>query len=76
MLETQLAQLAAALPSFEQDKIPRKPKDHVESVKLVTTRLDKPPLNQAMAHSLTLKKDDPGRPNDQVLHQTPPQKFL
>ena len=53
MLETQLAQLAAAVPSFEQDKIPRKPKDHVESVKLVTTRLDKPPLNQAMAHSLT-----------------------
>ena len=37
MLETQLAQLAAAVPSYEQGRIPRKPKDPLESVKIVST---------------------------------------
>ena len=44
MLETQLAQLAAAVPSYEQGKIPRKPEDPVEFVNLVTTKYGKPPL--------------------------------
>ena len=44
MLETQLAQLVAAVPSFEQGKIPGKPEDLVEFVKLVTMRFGKPLL--------------------------------
>jgi hypothetical protein len=44
MLETQLAQLATAVPSYEQGKIPGKPKDLVEFVNLVTTKYGKPPL--------------------------------
>jgi hypothetical protein len=36
--ETQLAQLAAAVPSSKQGKIPGKPKDPIEGVKLVNTR--------------------------------------
>ena len=41
MLETQLAQLVAAVPSYEQGKIPGKPKDPVEFVNLVTTKYGK-----------------------------------
>ena len=44
MLETQLAQLAAIVPSFEQGKIPRKPEDPIETINLVTTKYVKPPL--------------------------------
>ena len=44
MLETQLAQLVAAVLSFEQGKILRKPEDPIETVKLVTTKYGKPPL--------------------------------
>jgi hypothetical protein len=44
MFETQLAQLVAAVPSFEQGKIPGKPEDPIETVKLVTTKYGKPPL--------------------------------
>jgi len=44
MLETQLAQLAAVVPSFEQGKILGKPEDLTEGVKLVTTRFSKPPV--------------------------------
>jgi len=36
MLETQLAQLAVAVPSFEQGRIPRKHEDLLESVKIVS----------------------------------------
>jgi hypothetical protein len=44
MLETQLAQLAAVVRSFEQGKILGKPKDPIEGVKLVNTRFGKPTL--------------------------------
>ena len=44
MLETQLAQLAAAVPSYEKGKIPGKPKDPVETINLVTTKYSRPPL--------------------------------
>ena len=36
MLETQLAQLTAAIPSFEKDRIPGKPETTMESANLVT----------------------------------------
>jgi len=42
MLETQLAQLAAAVPSYEQGRIPGKPEDTLESVKIVSTRYGEP----------------------------------
>ena len=44
MLETQLAQLAAGVPSIEQGKILGKPEDPIEGVKLVNMRFSKPPL--------------------------------
>jgi hypothetical protein len=37
MFETQLAQLAAAIPSFEKDRIPGKPKPTMKTANLVTT---------------------------------------
>ena len=66
MLETQLAQLAAAVPSFEQGKILGKPEDPIESVKLVTTRFGKPPLWSNWGYLLDppfiTKKEDLGLP--------------
>ena len=66
MLETQLAQLAAAVPSYEQGKIPRKLEDLVESVNLVTTKYGKPPLQSnwgyLLDHPFITKKKDPGHP--------------
>lgn len=66
MLETQLAQLAAAVPSYEQGKIPGKPEDPAESVKLVSTRYGKPPVRSNWGYLLDppfiTKKDDPGMP--------------
>jgi len=44
MLETQLAQLVATVPSYEQGRIPGKPKDPLDSVKLVSMRYGKPPV--------------------------------
>jgi hypothetical protein len=64
MLETQLAQLAAAVLSFEQGKIPRKPEDLVETIKLVTMMFGKPPLRSNYGYLLNppfiTKKGDPG----------------
>ena len=40
MIETQLAQLAAAIPSYEKDRIPSKPKKTMEITNLVTARYD------------------------------------
>jgi hypothetical protein len=40
MLETQLAQLAAAIPSFEKGKIPSKPEEFMETANLITSRHD------------------------------------
>ena len=38
MIETQLAQIAAAIPSYEKDRIPGKPKGTMETANLVTAR--------------------------------------
>ena len=66
MLETQLAQLAAAVPSYEQGRIPGKPEDQLESVKIVSTRYCKPPVRSNWGYvldpSFITKKDDPGMP--------------
>jgi seryl-tRNA synthetase len=40
MIETQLAQIAAAIPSYEKDRIPGKPEETMETANLVTTRYD------------------------------------
>lgn len=66
MLETQLAQLAAAVPSFEQGKIPGKPGNPIESVKIVTIKYGKAPLRSNWGYLLDppfiTKKEDPGHP--------------
>ena len=43
MLDTQLAQLAAATPTIDTGKIPRQPNSTLESVNAVTARWGKPP---------------------------------
>ena len=40
MIETQLAQIAVAIPSFEKDRIPGKPEGTMETANLVTARYD------------------------------------
>ena len=40
LLETQLAQLAASIPSFKKGRIPGKPKEFMETANLVTSRYD------------------------------------
>jgi len=66
MLETQLAQLTAPVPSFEQVKILGKPENPIEGVKLVNTRFSKPPLQSNWSYLLDppfiTKKDDLGHP--------------
>jgi hypothetical protein len=41
MLETQLAQLAAVVPSAETGRIPRQPEAYLDSVNVVTTKWGK-----------------------------------
>ena len=66
MLETQLAQLAASVPSFEQGKIPRKSEDPIKTVNLVTAKYSKPPLRSNWGYLLDppyiTKKEDLGHP--------------
>jgi hypothetical protein len=38
MIETQLAQIAATIPSYEKDRIPGKPEGTMETFNLVTTK--------------------------------------
>ena len=40
MIETQLAEIVAAIPSYEKDRIPSKPKKTMEITNLVTARYD------------------------------------
>ena len=40
MIETRLAQTAAAIPSYEKDRIPSKPKGTMETANLVMARYD------------------------------------
>ena len=66
MLETQLSELAVVVLSYEQGKIPRKPKDPIESVNLVTTKYGKPLLRSNWGYLLDppfiTNKEDPGHP--------------
>jgi len=66
MLETQLAQLAAVVPSSVQGKIPKKPEDPIEGFRLVNTQFTNPWPNSVWVHKLdspfSVKRDDPGLP--------------
>jgi len=66
MLETQLAQLAAAVPSSKQGKIPRKPEDPIEGIRLLNTRFMNPWPKSIWVHKLdspfVVKRDDLGLP--------------
>ena len=58
MLETQLAQLVAAIPSFEKGRIPGKPEEFMETANLVTSRYD----FGLDGWGVPIKKGDPGSP--------------
>jgi hypothetical protein len=58
MIETQLAQIAAAIPSYEKDKIPGKPEGTMETANLVTARYD----FSKNGWGFPIKKSDPGNP--------------
>jgi hypothetical protein len=53
MFETQLAQLATAVPSAETGKIPGQPKPTLENINAVTTKWGKPSRGH---FSLTMQK--------------------
>jgi hypothetical protein len=65
MIETQLAQIAAAIPSYEKDRILGKPKGTMETANLVTTKYGYA-LNSWGSYLLdslfTIKKGDPDTP--------------
>ena len=71
MIETQLAQIAAAIPSYEKDRIPGKPEETMETSNLVTAKYGYA-LNSWGSYLLdfpfTIKKGDPGTPRDYLLH--------
>jgi hypothetical protein len=58
MLETQLAQLAAAIPCFEKGRIPGKHEEFMETANLVTSRYD----FDLDGWGVPIKKGDPGSP--------------
>ena len=66
MIETQIAQIAAALPVSDLGKIPGKLETSLESVKMVSTRFGKPLCQESHDYFVDLpfvtKKEDPGRP--------------
>ena len=57
-IETQLAQIAAAIPSYEKDRIPGKPEGTMETANLVMARYDFP----KNGWGFPIKKGDPGNP--------------
>ena len=66
MIESQIAQLAAAVPSFDKGKIPGQPKD-LETANLVdihnaTYYCIQPSMGRWIDYTLPKKKSDPGRP--------------
>ena len=65
MIETQIAQIAAALPVSDSGKIPGKPKTSLQSINMVSTRLGKPLCQKSHDHFVDLpfitKKKDSGR---------------
>ena len=66
MIETQIAQIAAALPVSDSGKISGKPETSLQFVNMVSTRLGKPLCQKSHDHFVDLpfvtKKKDPGRP--------------
>ena len=58
MIETQLAQIVAAFPSFEKDRIPSKPEGTMEIANLVTARYD----FSENGWGFPIKKGDPRNP--------------
>ena len=59
MIETQLAQIVAANPSYEKDRILGKPEGIVETAYLVTARYD----FSENGWGFPIKKGDPGNPS-------------
>ena len=77
MIETQLAQIAASLPTIESGKIPGQPESSVENVSMVSTRWDNssrrpprnnhscrytPPRNNIWDGMVAAVQEDPGVP--------------
>jgi len=64
MIETQIAQLAATIPVSDSRKIPRQPETSIKSVKMVSTRFDKPLCRENhicfVDPPFIAKKEDPG----------------
>ena len=66
MMETQLAQIVAAIPTNDLGKIPGQPDVSLESVKVINTRYSQSPSHPVYHYYLDppfmAKKEDPGRP--------------
>jgi hypothetical protein len=82
MLETQLAQLAAAIPSVETGKIPGQPEASLENVNAVTTSggrstLD-PPHPTGPAKGKEIQEEEPTPNNSETAQdgRTAPQEFV
>jgi hypothetical protein len=58
MIETQLAQITAVIPSYEKDRIPGKPEGTMEIANLVTARYD----FSKNGWGFPIKKGDPRNP--------------
>ena len=65
MIETQIAQIAIALPVSDSVKIPRQPETSLESIKMVSMRFGKPLCQESYDYFVdppfVTKKEDPGR---------------
>ena len=65
IIETQIAQIAVALPVFDSRKIVGQPETSLEYVKIVSTRLSKPlrrvNYDYLLDPPFIAKKEDPGR---------------
>ena len=66
MIESQIAQIIAALHISNSGMIPGKPKTSLKSVKMVSTRFGKPLCRESHDYFVdppfVSKKEDPGRP--------------
>jgi len=66
IIETQIAQIAAALPVSDSGKFPGQPETSLESIKMVSMRFDKPLCRENHDYLIDppfiTKKEDPGRP--------------
>ena len=66
MIESQIAQIIAALHISNSGMIPGKPKTSLKSVKMVSTKFDKPlhrvNYDYILDPPFIAKKEDPGRP--------------